>query len=169
MLLSLDAEAQQKIALLFVIAIKCLILWFKMKNSTDGKGFLSLAMTLKSPGKTETTRLGWVGNLGTEMGRGGCRGKDMGYCDLSQHLPVVQSLSRVRLYTTSRMAAHQASLRFTISQSFLKLMSNELMMPSNYLLLCHPFSSCPQSFQASGSSCLRGVERITFKNHQRFG
>ena len=53
-------------------------------------------------------------------------------------LPVVQSLSRVRLYAASQMAAHQASLSFSISQSFLKLMSNELMMPSNYLLLCHP-------------------------------
>lgn len=71
MLLSLDAEARQKIALLFVIAIKCFILWFKMKNSTDGKGFLSLAMTLKSSGKIETTRLGWVGNLETEKGGGG--------------------------------------------------------------------------------------------------
>ena len=35
-------------------------------------------------------------------------------------------------------AARQASLLFTISWSFLKLMSIELMMPSNHLILCHP-------------------------------
>ena len=35
-------------------------------------------------------------------------------------------------------AAHQASLSFTISQSLLKLMSIESLMPSNHLILCHP-------------------------------
>ena len=49
-------------------------------------------------------------------------------------------------------AARQASLCFTISWSLLKLMAIELMMPSNHVILCHPFSSCPQSFLASGSS-----------------
>ena len=47
---------------------------------------------------------------------------------------VVQSLSRVRLFATPWMTAHQASLSFTISQSLLKLMSIESVMPSN----CHP-------------------------------
>ena len=37
------------------------------------------------------------------------------------------------------------------SLSLLKLMSTEWMMPSNHLILCRPFSSCPQSFPASGS------------------
>ena len=49
-------------------------------------------------------------------------------------------------------AAHQASLFFTISLSLLKLMSIESAMPSNHLILCCPFSYCPQSFPASGSS-----------------
>ena len=35
-------------------------------------------------------------------------------------------------------AAHQASLSFTMSQSLLKIMSIELLMPSNHLILCHP-------------------------------
>ena len=35
-------------------------------------------------------------------------------------------------------AAHQVSLSFTNSQSLLKLMSIELVMPSNHLILCHP-------------------------------
>ena len=41
-----------------------------------------------------------------------------------------------------------ASLSFTISWSLLKLKSIESMMPSNHLILCHPFSSCSQSFPA---------------------
>ena len=52
---------------------------------------------------------------------------------------------------TSWTAACQAFLSFTISQSLLKLMSVELMMPSNHLALCCLFSSCLQSFPASGS------------------
>ena len=63
----------------------------------------------------------------------------------------VQSLSCVRLFATSRTAAHQASLSFTISWSLLKLMSMESVMPSNQLILCRPFSFCLQSFPASGS------------------
>ena len=43
-------------------------------------------------------------------------------------------------------AAHQASLFFTISQSLFKFMSIELMMPSNYLILCHPFLLLPSVF-----------------------
>ena len=60
-------------------------------------------------------------------------------------------LSHVWLFATPWPAGHQASLSFTISQSLLKLMSIELVMPSNHLILCHPFSSWPQSFPASGS------------------
>ena len=48
-------------------------------------------------------------------------------------------------------AACQASLSFSISQSLLKLMSIESMVPSNHFILCHLFSSFPQSFPASGS------------------
>ena len=50
-----------------------------------------------------------------------------------------------------RTAACQTSLSITNSQSLLKLMSIELMMPSNHLILCPPLSSCLQSFPASGS------------------
>ena len=64
---------------------------------------------------------------------------------------VFQLLSCVRLFATPWTAAHQASLSFTIPQSLLKLMSIESMTPYNHLILCLPFSSCPQSFPASGS------------------
>ena len=51
----------------------------------------------------------------------------------------VQSLSHVRLFATPYTAAHQASLSFAISQSLLKLMSIELVMPS--IQPSHPLSS----------------------------
>ena len=51
---------------------------------------------------------------------------------------VVQWPSHVWLFVTPRTAAEQASLTFTISWSLLKLISIELMMPSNHLILCHP-------------------------------
>ena len=50
----------------------------------------------------------------------------------------VQLLSHVWLFATSWTATHQASLCITNSQSLLKLMSIELVMPSNHLILCHP-------------------------------
>ena len=49
----------------------------------------------------------------------------------------VQLLSCFRLFAIPWTAAHQASLSSTVSQSLLKLMSLELMMPSNHLILCH--------------------------------
>ena len=51
---------------------------------------------------------------------------------------VLQLLSCVQLFAIPWTAAPQASLSFTISQSLLKLMSIESMMPSNHLILCHP-------------------------------
>ena len=64
---------------------------------------------------------------------------------------VVQSLSRVQLFATPWTATFQASLSFTISGSLLKLMSIELVIPSNHLTLGHLFSSCLQSLPASES------------------
>ena len=50
---------------------------------------------------------------------------------------VVQSLNSVHLFMTPRTAACQASLSFTISWSLLKLMSIQLVMPTNCLIFCH--------------------------------
>ena len=58
----------------------------------------------------------------------------------------VQSLSHVRLFATPWTAARQASLSITNSHSLLKLMSIELMMPSNHLILCHPLLLLPSIF-----------------------
>ena len=54
------------------------------------------------------------------------------------YLSSVQSLSHVQLFVTSWTAAHQDSLSITNSQSLLKLMSIESVMPSNDLILCCP-------------------------------
>ena len=62
----------------------------------------------------------------------------------------VQSLNCVRLCNPMTIAC-QASLSITNSWSLPKHMSIELVMPSSHIILCRPFSSCPQSFPTSGS------------------
>ena len=64
---------------------------------------------------------------------------------------VVQSLSHVQVFATPWTAAHQSSLSFTISRSLLKLKSVELVMQPTIPSSVVPFSSCLQSFLASGS------------------
>ena len=65
---------------------------------------------------------------------------------LFSHSVMSDSLRPYGLHT-----ACQAFLSFTISPSLLKLISTESLMPSNHLILVVPFSSCLQSFPASGS------------------
>ena len=62
---------------------------------------------------------------------------------------VVQSLCSVDS-AIPRTTACQTSLSFTVPQSLLKLVSIESVMPSNHLILCHPFSPCLQPFSSSG-------------------
>ena len=57
---------------------------------------------------------------------------------------------RVQLFATPWTAAHQAPLSITNYQSLHKLLSIELMMPSNHLILCRPFSHL-QCFPTLGS------------------
>ena len=73
-------------------------------------------------------------------------------------LSSVQSLSGVQLFVTPSTAARQASLSITNSQSLLKLMSIELVMPSNNLILCRPLipsSIFPSIRVFSNESALR--------------
>ena len=58
----------------------------------------------------------------------------------------VQSLSCVWFFATPWTAAHQASLSIAYSQSLLKLMPIELVMPSSHLILCHPLLLPPSIF-----------------------
>ena len=65
-----------------------------------------------------------------------------GYC-LSVQFSSVQSLSRVWLFATPRIAACQASLSITNSWSSLRLTSIESVMPSSHLILCRPLLLLP--------------------------
>ena len=81
---------------------------------------------------------------------------------------VVQLLSHVQLFATLWTAARQASLSFTISRNLLKLTSVESVMPSNHLILCHPFSFCPQSFPALGSFSNESALSIRWPKYWNF-
>ena len=70
--------------------------------------------------------------------------------DQNKGVSSVQLLSRVQLFATPWTAARQASLSITNSRSPPKPMSIESVMPSNHPSSVVPFSSCPQSFPASG-------------------
>ena len=86
----------------------------------------------------------------------------------------VQSLSHVLLFATPWIAACQASLSITNSRSSPKLMSIESVMPSNHLILCHPFSSNinlsqHQSFFKWVSSSHQVIKVLEFQfQHQSF-
>ena len=67
------------------------------------------------------------------------------------YISSVQSLSRVRLFATPWISARQTSLSITNSRSSLRLTSIESVIPSSHLILCRPFSFCPQSLPASES------------------
>ena len=75
-----------------------------------------------------------------------------------------QSLSDVRLFVTPWTAAHQANLSITNSQSLFKLMSIELVMPSNHLILCYPLL-LPSIFPSSRISSNESVLHITWPKY----
>ena len=80
----------------------------------------------------------------------------------------VQSLSRVRLFATPWIAARQASLSITISQSSLKLRSIELVIPFSHLILCHPLLLLPpvppsiRVFPNESTLCIRWPKYWSF-------
>ena len=65
-------------------------------------------------------------------------------------LPQCSFLSHVQLFETPWTAAYQASPSFTVSWNLLKLMSIELVMPSNHLILCHLLLLLPSIFHHQG-------------------
>ena len=83
------------------------------------------------------------------------------YCDKSHPISInsVQLLSRVRLFATPWITAHQTSLSITDCWNLLKLKSIESVMPSNHLNLCHPLLLLPLIFPSirvfSNESALR--------------
>ena len=81
----------------------------------------------------------------------GCQTLSWGHDQHGSEISSVQSLRHVRLSATPWTAAHQAFLSITNSQSLLKLMCVESVMPSDHLILCRPLLFLPQSVPASGS------------------
>ena len=69
---------------------------------------------------------------------------------------------------TSRTAAHQASLSNTNSQSLLKLMSIESVMPSNHLILCRPLLLLPSIFPSIRVFSNESVLRIRWSKYWTF-
>ena len=80
----------------------------------------------------------------------------------------VQSLSRVRLFATPWITAHQASLSITNSRSLPKLMSIESVMPSSHLILCRPLLLLPpippsiRVFSNESTLCMRWPKYWSF-------
>ena len=110
----------------------------------------------------------WINNIDTSSGQSHILNP------LISDLFVVQLLSHVRLFETPWIAAHQASLSFTISRSLLKLLSIEWVMLSNHLILCHPLLLLPSIFPSirvfSSASALRirWPKYWNFSQHQSF-
>ena len=80
----------------------------------------------------------------------------------------VQLLSHVQLFVTPWTAARQASLSITNSWSLLKLMSIELVRPSNHLILCHPLLLPPLIFPSIRVISNKSVLCIRWPKHWNF-
>ena len=80
----------------------------------------------------------------------------------------LQSLSCVQLFATPWTAACQSSLSITNSRSLLKLMSIELVMPSNHLILCHPLLLLPSVFPSIRVFSNESVLCIRWPNYWSF-
>ena len=80
----------------------------------------------------------------------------------------IQLLSRVWVFVTPWIAAQQASLSLTDSQSSLKLLSIESVMPSNHLILCCPFPILPSIFPSNRVFSNESVIRIRWPKDWSF-
>ena len=80
----------------------------------------------------------------------------------------VQLLSHVRLFATPWIAAHQASLSFTISQNLLKLVSIKSVVPSKHLILHHLLLLLPSIFLSIRVFSKESVLRIRWPNYWSF-
>ena len=92
----------------------------------------------------------------------------------TESISSVQSLSDIWFFATPWTAAHQAFLSITNSQSLLKLMSIESVMPSNYLILCRPLIFLPSIFPSIRvfsnelALCIRWPKYWSFSSRWKF-
>jgi len=124
---------------------------------------------------------GWGASFSSNRASG-CSSQQHGVRSSSEELEeviqlhsVLQSLSRVQLFATPWTAARYVSLSFTISQSWLKLMSIESVTPSNHLVLCQPFLLLPSIFPSirvfsnESALCIRLAKVLALQlHHQSF-
>ena len=80
----------------------------------------------------------------------------------------LSSVQSLRLFVTPWTAAHQASLSITNSWSLIKLMSIELVTPSNHLILCHPLLLLPSIFPSIRVFSSESVLRIRWPKYWSF-
>ena len=80
----------------------------------------------------------------------------------------VQLLSHVRVFATPWTAARQASLSITNSQSLLKLMSFESVMPCNHIILCRPLLLPPSIFPSIRVFSYEAALRIRWPKYWSF-
>ena len=100
-------------------------------------------------GEEATVRTGYGTMDWFQIGKGVCKGCILSPCLFnlySESVHLVQSLSHVQLFAIPWTAACKASLSFTISQTLLKLMSIESVMPYNHLILYCPLLLLPSIF-----------------------
>ena len=83
-------------------------------------------------------------------------------------ISLVHTLSYIQLFATPWTATHQASLSIIISQSLLKLMSIESVMPSNHLNLCCPLLLPPSVFPSIRVFSSEPVHRIRWPKYRSF-
>ena len=87
---------------------------------------------------------------------------------LGIYFDILQSLSCIRLFATPWTVAHQTSLFITNSQSLLKLMSIESVMPFNHLILCRPLLLLPSVFPSIRVFFSESVLRIRWPKYWSF-
>ena len=128
-----------------------------VQGVADGQGGLACCDSWGRKESDTTERLNWTELNWTELNETGCH--DLQFAS-------VQWLSRVRLFATPWVTAHQASLSITSSRSSLRLMSIESVMPSSHLILCHPALLPPVVFPSirvfSWATCIRWPKYWSF-------
>ena len=107
----------------------------------------------------------------------GCQGREavgegltgsLGLVNANYYISSVQFLSCVRLFATPWTTARQASISMTNSQSLLKLMSIESIMPSNHLILYGPLLFLPSIFPSIRVFSEKSVLHITWPKDWSF-
>ena len=94
--------------------------------------------------------------------------RDVPHQERMTNVVAVHAITRVQLFVTPWTAACQDSLFFTISQSLVRFISVKSVMPSNHLILCHPFLLLSSIFPSIRVFSNESALRISWSKHQSF-